>query len=227
MSMRLQKGQSSVTRETSDVSFINARGTRDGALYTADWIQGLIHEGRGYHVTVGAFSTGITGGGNGTTITNTEPELFMGIPDGTAVLPIRIHVQCEPPLLASDNDEIEILIAVDRLVTYADTSKGSVEVKFNMRTDNPDTSLCTVASACTSAITAPTLGIELARKLYVADVQATAGNAFWQDLDLLYEPKHPPVLMGEATLLVYFGGTVAVEGHILCEWVELPGNAFS
>jgi len=44
---------------------------------------------------------------------------------------------------------------------------------------------------------------------------------------LLYEPKHPPIIVGPATLLVYYGGTVAtLGGFIQGHWVEALASEY-
>ena len=39
-----------------------------------NWKQDAVQGGLGYHMDIGAFSTGVTGGGNGTTIDQDQPE---------------------------------------------------------------------------------------------------------------------------------------------------------
>ena len=218
---------SSPTRETEDVSSVELRGTRDGALFVASDISSAIMEGRGFHVTIGAFSTGITGGGAGTILDQDQPEGIISVPTGTAIRPVRISVQCHVPLLATDADEAEILIAVDRLAAWAADGTVTTETAFNMRTDNPRASQCSCASAATANITNPTLGIELARAVLTGDVQGVAATTMWTPLDLVYEPLHAPVLIGPCAIYIYFGGTVAVPGFAQAQWIEYPSSMFT
>ncbi len=213
--------QATRTRSADASGYMAARATRDGSLYSLPWKQGLVLEGRCYHVTVGALTTPIVGGGNGTIIDLEQPEFFLSIPSGTSVIPLRIQVECKQPLAATDSDVVEILVAVDR--TTADTTgvTGTAETAFNMRTDNAYTTLCTSKSACTVDITAsPTLGLELARYIKTADMNGAPANAMWNDSTLLYEPAVAPVIVGPATLFVYWGGTVATSGYAQVEWAE-------
>ena len=48
-----------------------------GALATADWIQTLIARGKAGHITIGAFSTPITGGGAGTVLDLDQVSAFL------------------------------------------------------------------------------------------------------------------------------------------------------
>jgi hypothetical protein len=186
---------------------------------TGSWKQDLVLQGRAFQVTVGTLSTPITGGGAGTVIDLDQSELRISVPDGTAIIPLRVRVDCQTPLIAADDDEAEILIAVaagQAIVDGTDTA----ETPFNMRTDNALASSCTVSSATTVDHTDPVLDLELAHKVVTADVQGTAGNALWGELFEEYAPEAAPALIGPATLIVYFGGTVAVTGFISAEWAE-------
>lgn len=196
----------------------------DGALHMMDWRQARIWEGRGYHVSIGAFSSPITGGGAGTIFDQDQPEGVISIPSGTAVLPFRIHVQAQTPLLATDADESEILIAVDRAAaSNASGATGTAEVIYNLRTDlSTSGSLVTATSAVTTNITNPTLDIELASSRLVGDVQGTAATALWTKHEVLYEPYAPPLIVGPAAIYIYWGGTVATTGFAQVQWIEVP-----
>jgi hypothetical protein len=214
--------QASRARVSDANGYVGARATRDGTLYAADWRQALVLEGRAFHVTVGALTTPITGGGAGTVIDAEQPEVLISIPSGTSIMPLRIHVETQPGLIANDADELEILIAVDRTQAISGGT-STAEVVFNMRTDNPAASLCTVTSAYTADMVTPAtpvLGIELARKQLQGDVQGTAANAQYHVGELLYVPEPAPIIVGPAALLIYWAGTVAVPGYAQVEWAE-------
>lgn len=200
--------------------------SRYGELFQGpNWKQRAIMRGMGYHVTVGAFSTGITGGGAGTVFDQDQPEVVISIPTGYVLVPIRFSVQCQVPLLATDADEAEILIAVDRTAAYDGSGTKTDETIFNMRTDRGSTgSVATVVSAVTANITNPTLGIELARAVITGDVQGTAATALWTPLALDYAPADPPLIVGPAAVYVYWGGTVATPGFGEFQWIELPSS---
>lgn len=195
-------------------------GDRSGALVTTRQLQQLVAAGYGYHVTVGAFTTPIVGGGNGTVFDAEQSELAISVPSGTAIVPIRIGIDLEVPA-DNDADVIESFIQVDRLaVSTASSSTGTAETAFNMRTDNPRSSLCTVISANTMDHNTPTISFELDHKQMIVDV-VTAGITQGQH-KLLYEPDFPPILVGPCALYCYFCGTSATSGFINAQWVELP-----
>lgn len=196
---------------------------RIGALATLPDIDALIRAGYGFHATVGAFSTPITGGGAGTILDADQPEFVISVPTGSAVVPVRFSIQAQIPLLATDADECEILVGVDRTQAWDSVGTSTSKTVFNMRTDNPVSTVTTVASAFTGNMTAaPTLGIELARAVVTGDVQGTPATALWTPLALNYEPAHPPVIVGPAMIVGYWGGTVATTGFAQLQWVELP-----
>ena len=193
-------------------------------LHTGNWKQNKVFEGKAYRVTVGAFSTPIQGGGAGTILDLDQPELALIVPAGVSIVPVSINVQCQTPLIAADNDECEILVAVDRETAVA-SGTSTAETIYNLRSVLSSTgvpSAITAKSAYTVDITvAPTLHEELARRVIVADVQGTPANALWGSLDLNYEPTINDAITGPATLLVYWGGTVATSGFCQAVWIEM------
>lgn len=203
-------------------------GTKDGAIFTADWIQSQIMRGNGYVMTVGAFSTPIVGGGNGTIIDLDQPEFLISVPSGRTIFPFRIAAQTQSPLLATDSDETEILVGVDRTQALVSVT-STAETAFNLRTDNISSSTCTATSAHTADIVAPAtpvLGIELDREVLLGDVQGTPATALWTRNKLLYAPQHAPMLVGPCSLLGYWGGTVATNGFAQVQWIELATADF-
>ena len=225
--VRGRASQYTAVQAGSDGLPVDARAMRDGTLAGIDWKTIKVVEGRGYHISIGAFTTPITGGGSGTAIDIDQPEGIISVPNGTAIMPLRVHVQCQLPLLATDSDESEVLIAVDRTAVVTIGTTQTTETAYNMRTDNPRTSACSCYSAATADITDPTLGIELAHAVVIGDVQGTAANANWGQLECLYEPVTPLIIMGPACLYVYWGGTVATTGFGQIEWLEFNETDFS
>jgi hypothetical protein len=184
-----------------------------------DWKQKAILQGHGFHVDIGGFSTPIVGGGNGTTLDQDQPEGVISVPSGTTIMPFRVKVNCQVPLLAADANECEILVAADIAAVHtphATNPTAETALKLFM---GAGASLCTCWSASTADATNPTLGMELARSVIVADSESAAG-VLWNILELKYEPKVLPVLVGPCALYVYWGGTVATSGFAQIEWLE-------
>ena len=191
----------------------------------------LIAEGQGGHVTIGALTTPIVGGGNGTTIEIAQPAGILNIAPNAVMIPVRFDIQCEVGLMAADNEVDEILIAVDtgNAVDGINETTAINEQVYNMRGDlgNGLAGLVSAWSAVTTNLsTAPVHTMELARNQNFRDFQGTPANAVGTQFGLLYEPKHPPLLTGASNLgaavFVDWAGTVAVSGFAQLEFVIFP-----
>lgn len=188
--------------------------------------QTLVARGFGYHVSIGAFSTPIVGGGDGTILDQDQPEGVLSVGAGYCLMPLRIHVQAQIPLGAADSDESEICIAVDRLAAWDGTGTVTVEEVFNMRTDlggGKHNGPLVAVSGCTVNMTNPTLGLELAHAVKVFETKTDVGTT-WTDLECLYEPANPPLIMGPAAIYIYFGGTVATTGFAQADVCCFPAG---
>jgi len=215
--------QATSVQRVAEGAEVFQRFLRDGSLVGADWKQAAIFQGLGYVINVGAFSTPIVGGGNGTVLDQDQPEFVISVPSGTSIMPIRVEVCCLTPLITADADEAEILVAVDQDTAATTGGQGTAETIYNLNTLKGAGSACTVTSAFTANITAaPALDIELMHKQITADVNGTAANAYFQELRGLYEPIAVPILNGPCALMGYWGGTSAVSGFAVVQWVEFP-----
>lgn len=198
-------------------------GNRASALVASSLKERLIAAGYGYHVSVGAFSTGVRGGGAGSVYDPEQAELVISVPSGTAIMPLRIAVELN--LVADVDGEVhEATIVVDRTaVSTAASGTGTVETAFNMRSDNPRASGCTVVSANTSDHNTPTFSFELAKAQLKVNI-VTGAETTQGMHDLVYEPAEPPILVGPCALYVYWGTATAggMLGYCQAEWVELP-----
>lgn len=212
--LRLRNYESSPVRE--DVRALL------GAVLSADWRQSMIARGYGWLIQVGALTTPIVGGGNGTVLDLEQPELAINCPSGYAMIPLRIAVQCQVGLQTTDAHESEIVIGLDRTqVQVAGTS--TAESPTNMRTDITTNCPFTSYSAYTADGNATPIITELARKQAVTDVQTAVGVNVYQ-LDLVYEPANPPMLIGPGNISVWFGGDIAVPGFIQASVLAFPAT---
>ena len=196
-----------------------------GALLMADWRQAMIARGNGYHVDVGAFSTPITGGGDGTVIDQDQPEFIISVAAGYCVVPIRVDINVLPGLQTTDSHETEILVAVDRVAAYDATGTVVAETAINMRTNtvgNPTGVTC--HSAGTANITNPTLGMELMHRALFTDVQGIAATVNLMQLNGLYEPENPPFLIGPCAIYGYWGGSIAATGFAQIDFLSFASS---
>jgi len=196
-------------------------------------IDELIAKGYGRSLTVGAFSTGIVGGGAGDVLDQDQPEFAIGVPAGYCMRPIYIQIVVHPGVTLADSSETEALVAVDSLGLWRGDGTVTIETPSNLRTDLNKGSALRCGSAFTGNMTtittggaeagaAPVLDIELARYATTANFGDATG-IIETPFVLTYEPKYPPFLVGPCTLLGYWGGTIAtIGGFAIVQWVEGP-----
>ena len=199
-------------------------------------IDEMIANGYGRSVNVGAFPTEGTGGGAALVIDIDQPRLAIGIPGGYCLRPLRFEIVIKGGISTADGDEVEALLAVDSLGLWTGDGTSTAENPSNMRTDLDKGSGCRVGSIFSADMTTtpgnnqtaadPVLDMELARILESADQAGTAANAVYRIIRLEYQPKHPPYIVGPATLLAYWGGTIASPAFLIGTWLEGPAKEF-
>jgi hypothetical protein len=199
-------------------------GNRLGTVLTTDMKNAMVLAGYGYHVTVGALTTPIVGGGGDGGVPDiAQSELSIAIPSGTAIRILRGAIQVEAQ---ADADAVitEAFIAVDRATaSTASPSTGTAETVYNMRTDAPRSTACTVVSANTTPHNTAVHHLELARKQLVVNI-VTSGIT-QGIVDLVYEPKTSPVIVGPASVFFHWGSSAgSVSGFADAEWLEYPAG---
>ena len=90
--LRVKAGSASV-RRGADSQWMPARATRDGSLYTADWIQGCIIEGKGHEAGIGLLSD--PEALQAAVITTLRPSLWIRVPTDTTIIPIHADITIE------------------------------------------------------------------------------------------------------------------------------------
>ena len=132
--------------------------TKLSGLVMTDWRQALISRGFGWMTDVGGGTTPIVGGGAGTVFDAQKPELIIDVPTNTTMCVLSASVVLEMPVDAADGVVAEAEIGFDRTnVSGATANNGTVETPINMRSDAVGGCPCSVVSAITTNITAPTV----------------------------------------------------------------------
>ena len=194
-----------------------------GGAVAADWRHALIARGFGWNTTVGAVSTGIVGGGNGTTVVLARPQLAIKVPTGQCLVPLRVSVEVELGLQTTDSHVTEILVSIDRTqVPTAGTS--TTEVPINMRTDITVPCPLTVWSAFTGDTGVALALDELDRAQALTDVQGVATTVNVYQLKTVYDPRWPPFICGPAGFFVHYGGDIAATGFIQASFLAIPSS---
>jgi len=206
-------------RVNADGQTEKAWAGRDGALVSLPWRIALVMEGRVFGVTVGTLSTGIVGGGNGTVLDIDQPEFVISVPTGTAIMPLRVGIQGLAADAVADHSVLQALVCADTAKVWDAAGSCTTETAYNYRTDGPRATACTCRSAFTGDITtAPVNHIDLARAEVKIDLPANGETPII--LDLNWMPESPPILVGPAMLVGYWGGTSAVTGYAQVIWAE-------
>lgn len=197
------------------------------------YLDRMVADGYGRAVTVGAFSTGIVGGGNGTVLDLDQPELVIAIPTNLVVRILRAEIVVQGGISTADSDETEALLGVDSLGYWTVDGTSTAENPSNLNSRLDKGSACKVGSAFTADMTTtprnggtaadPVIDIELARVVETADQGGTAANVAYRGIRLEYQPLIPPWLEGQCSIVGYWGGTIAtVGGYAVVQWVEAP-----
>lgn len=222
--LRIKQEVSSVTRLTDDDQWMNLRGTRDGAMVSADWLTAMALEGRCYGINTGVDTSPDT---FNAAYAAAEPDILVTVPSGTTIIPVFIQVNFE------DTGTVDVLdvVAVASSVYDAATTSDALTI-YNMRMDAPNSSLCSAVAVVTGSGTTPLTGnfIEFWRGTAGKNADAFNGNTTpttelvprtaWNIKDSLV----PPVIVGEGSLNIYAAGQAGV-GFITVIWVEVPSNS--
>jgi hypothetical protein len=222
--MKLIAGQSTFGgKVAADGAEVESAATRDGATFTADWYLRQVMLGRVFSAMVGALSTPVVGGGNGTVIDLDQPEFGLACPATHTFVPLLIRVQLTTPLAATDADEAETVAYLDLSgKPLLDGTWTTTITPINRKTACGISSVCTVKSACTADTTDPTESMDLFHTLIVADMNGTPANAMWTKNEILYEPNIPYFVQGATGMFIHWGGTVATSGFAQVSWAEIP-----
>lgn len=200
----------SVTRVSEGVQ-LQIRGTRDGAIFTADWYEAHALEGRVFGANMGAVTTPIT---FLVTAAN-RPDAWIRVPDGTMILPLSINIVLED--FAGTDTEMDVRIAQNDIGNG--TSSAADIGPRSMRTDAPVSSNCVARQLATGDTTAETNPMSIWRK--TVNTANAAGNdnagSVWVSR---YEMGYP-VLVGPATWELFVAATTTqAVGFVVMTWVE-------
>ncbi len=198
--------------------------SRDGTLFTLDWLMRMVMAGLVYGVNVG------TGTGPTTfnaTYAAAEPDLYIYVPTDTAIIPVYMSVQLEDTGTAAVMDVMACATSTgDSAVT------GTALTKYNLKTNAPFTSNCTATAVVTAAGTSPLAGnfIEFWRPYAgfaedafngsTAFINSKVHGSEWSILKV----GVAPIIMETGALALYVGATAGI-GFITCLWIELPVSA--
>ncbi|MBW2672497.1 MAG: hypothetical protein JRD89_03655 [Deltaproteobacteria bacterium] len=206
---------------TSDGAFHRLTGTRDGALFTSDWVQAQMMRGNVFCANAGTGTSPITFGAG--SIDTTEPDLHISVPANTTILLLELVVHMET------YGTSQLFEGMASYGTGGSAGTDTAVTPTNMRSDAPSASSCTVGCASDADATYTTtnvvefwrFGLQKAFTTATADDDSPA-----YPCTFVWSHKmagYMPVLVGASQLQV-FAGAQAGTGFIQAKWVELPTN---
>ncbi len=222
--LRIRRQVSSVTRLTDDDRWMNLRGTRDGAMISADWLTAMALEGRCFGINTGVDTSEdvFTAAYDAT-----KPDILVTVPTGTTIIPVMIQVNFE------DTGTVDIMdvVAVASSVYDAATTDDDLTI-YNMRMDAPYSSNCQAVAVVSANGTTPLTGnfVEFWRGIggkaedafngSITPTNELVSRTAWNVKDSLV----PPVIVGQGSLNVY-ASAQAGKGFITAIWVEVPSTS--
>ena len=210
---RVKAGSASV-RRVGDGQWMPARATRDGSLYTADWIQACIIEGKGKTAGIGLLSAGETL--QNLVITTLRPTLWIRVPTDTTILPIFAGVQVED---SGATAAFEIALGASDVDAGNGTSSAADYGPVNL-ISRGGVGRCTARQESTGTVTAASDPVSDLWRIWMtednATTPATVGKSHFE-----WEPyPRCPLLVGPATLQLSIGSSAAPICTAQLQWLE-------
>ena len=206
----------------ADDQYSKAQGTRDGAIWTADWVLARCAEGRVFVANAGTVTTPITFGAG--IIDEDEYDLHIAVPSGTTIGIISVDVVFE---VVGTNALLEVMAKTG---TGSTVGAGTAITPRNLRSDAPFTSNCTITAAATASSGVEITGAEFFRNCLGKTVTvATSGiQAATQPRKFSWNHKdagYIPIVVGATGAACgVFAGAQAGQGFITVVYVEVPST---
>ena len=219
---KVSTGYGNVSRFGADGGVADLRCTRDAVPFTAPWLLAQALEGRMYCANVGSITTPITWTATAA-CDMAKAAVMVDVPSGTTIIPVSISLYMEA---YGTNALFECAAHIG---SGGVSAGGTAVTVTNMRSDAPDTSLCTVTSDLSGATALTTNISEFWRDgLQSAITKTTAVNNI-ANMDLfkfdwkLADSSAFPIVVGAGQLFVT-QGSQAGAGFCKIVWVEFPST---
>lgn len=199
-------------RRVADGNWRSLRGTRDGALVNADWLQMLIAEGRGFCAGIGLLSAGEAL--PATAITTLRPSLWLRVPTNVTIMPLYCGVQVEDTGATS---AFEIALGVALSDVGNGTSSGADYGPSNLRANGPATRGVVARQEATGDVSADP-AYDLWRIWKSEDNVTTPATA--GPVNFVWNERPCPILVGPATLVLDIGSSAAPIVTAQFKWLE-------
>ncbi len=219
---RIVRATSTVIHATDDDQPMAWRGTRDGAPFTAEWIQALAMEGRCFVCGIGTLSDGEPL--PNAVITTRLPSLWARIPKGITAIPIYAALQVEAAA-----GTMEVMVATTQNDIGNGTSDAADYGPINLRTDVPIDSRAICRQEASGNTSVETNILPLKRMWHDDAVAITTGDSLFEWSLLGGVVPVMPVLVGPATFAIYVGGDTTNAPTVFAQliWAEVPSNSIT
>ena len=185
-------------------------GTRDGAIFTADYKMKLALMGRILVVNAGTITTPLTWLITGAN----RPDVVLRVPTGTTIIPFTVEMVLEAA--AGTATELDIRMAQNDI--GIGTSSAASIGPIGMRSDVPFTSAVVARQLYTGDATAETNPVSLHRQTW--PLAQASGLMPYSDY---WNPTAPPILVGPASLEVFLAATTTqATGYCQIIFGEVP-----
>ncbi len=206
----LQMGETSV--------FNYSLGLKDGSAVAIPWVQAMVLKGKVFHAYIGSATTPVT---LDASYAATDPDISLDVPDGTAIIPLRITAVVEAYGTTALFETFSLCTK-----TLAAASGGTVFTPINMALRSSNGSACACYTAPTVTDGNTTGAFELYRNTQAKAVTISTADddSTWQHNihEWTYmQAGYAPVLHGEASLQTWVIAQ-ASSGYIQYVWLELP-----
>ena len=201
----------------SSATFNYALGLKDGSLVSVPWVQALTIKGRVFHAYVGSATTPVT---LDASYANTDPDISLDVPDGTAIIPLCIRVVVEAYGTSALFESFTLCTK-----TLAASSAGTVFIPINMATRSANGSNCKVYVGPTVTDGNTTGAFEIGRitQSKAVTIATAIDTSTWQPEAFEWNymtSGFAPVLHGEASMQTW-AIAQAITGYIQYWWLEL------
>lgn len=191
--------------------------TRDGALFSTDWLYKLAFQGRIFIATDADANDTVTGQ---TSFADTTPTFSLEVPSGVAAILLRVSLG-QVGAVAGGAVTVNMAISSGAL---SRASGGTAETVYCARTDAPAGSAqCTLYSGPTATTALLTKNL-YSTNLIGPDVSSAEGALN----EVLWTPArygHPVILMGPAALGVFtWAATTGPTWAWSFVWAEVPST---
>lgn len=224
--MSLVKGKG---KQTSGIDIVSEgseqylRLLRDGSILNMPWVMSKVAQGKVFGVNAGILTTPVTT--NAGVAVDGEPDLLVGVPSGTTIIPVYLFVGFEDTGVATAPPDV---FAVSSPINDTTNTSTALTIR-NLRLDNPFASNCTAQSVVTAGGTACESGnyFEFWRPYGGFGEDAFNGATGWVNNAIhgarwtIGDCVVPPYIVGSGSLNLFASATTGT-AFITAIWIEEP-----